>query len=27
LHATLYRTLKDVVAAVSKVYELPKEKK
>ena len=25
LHATLYRTLKDVVAAVSKVYELPKK--
>jgi hypothetical protein len=25
LHATLYRTLEDVVAAVNKVYELPKK--
>jgi hypothetical protein len=25
LHATLYRTLEGVVAAVSKVYELPKK--
>lgn len=25
LHGTIYRTLEDVVAAVSKVYELPKK--